>query len=775
MKRPWQIWSLFILCLAIVLPAMCWLTVKAFELDRQRLQSLRQAENARKKESEARKQAEAARHQADYARSTAELQERVSSALWRLDWTLTPVVAQEASRPYYVYHPSVPVGPQATAIAANGPGPVPGSSVGGGIGGEPPSRDSRGGKGSTGGFGGGVKDPSTAPGSGKTKGEIVTPPVLQTPSPLLMEPSPYVLLHFQIMPDGSWSSPQSPTGPAWQLAVDNGIATESLNTNNKRLADLRGVVRRKDIINRLPEEILPQVALRREWGGGLGFNYTGNPLNGRGVNVEHVANTSNTYPIEQDPGYYPPNLDAQTAQGAAPPQQPTAPQRAGGGDDPPPMQQAAAPNQPAAQSEDMQQESGYGAAYAQTQQRQMLRGGDEYRVRNQAFQNYAQNQFVQQRLNTNSVTPPQYVAEGVSRPLWIGSNLLLVRRVTIRDQVVVQGCWMNWPEIKKMLLKQIEDVLPGADLAPVAVGVPVQAGRSLATLPVKIVVPEPEMEPFAFVAADETPAAAISPAVSPIRISLYTAWGCLLVAAIAVGGLLMGVVTLSERRGAFVSAVTHELRTPLTTFRMYAEMLSEGMVTDPERQQTYLETLRVEGDRLYHLVENVLAYARLERGRPGRRRETLETGALIARMQTRLEDRAKQASMQLVVEASDEALAQEVATDPAAVEQILFNLVDNASKYASAAENRDIILAAEKHNGEMRISVRDHGPGISVAQKRRLFRPFSKPVEEAAATAPGVGLGLALCKRLARALGGRLELDAEQTGAAFVFSLPFAA
>jgi len=796
MKRPWQIWSLFILCLAIVLPAMCWLTVKAFELDQQRLQSLAQAESARQKETEARKQAETARHQAEYARSTAELQERVSSALWRLDWTLTPVVAQEASRPYYVYHTLVPAAqpPNTLAMGATPPPvttrePAPDNLADGGKPRKPESVSTGGS-----GFGGGGKGDTGGKvgtgGKGDTGGKGSIAPVLQAPSPLLMQPSPYVLLHFQIFPDGSWTSPQSPTGLAWQTAIDNGIASERIDTSNNRLGTLRSVVRREDIIKQLPKEILPQVALRPDWGS-LSFNYTGNPLNWRGANAVQVTNPAATYGVEQNPAYLPPDRNESRFDEAGDPdtisQSDTAPQ-APSTYDPFSQQQAAnaAPQQAehhfaqpgsgqqaAPQSPPPQQAAGYEAQYAQTQRRQLRRGGDEYRVRNQAYQNFAQNQFMQQRLNTtNTAIPMQYVAEGVSRPLWAGSHLLLVRRVNVRDQLVVQGCWLNWPEIKKMLLAQIRDLLPAADLVPIAAGAPVQAGRALATLPVQIVTPEPEMKPLVF-AAETTPAA-VGGTVSPIRISLFTAWGCLLVAATAVGGLLLGVVTLSERRGAFVSAVTHELRTPLTTFRIYAEMLSEGMVTDPAKQQTYLETLRVEGDRLYHLVENVLAYARLERGRPGKRRETLETGALIDRVQTRLQDRAQQAGMQLVVDASDEARAQQVATDPAAVEQILFNLVDNASKYASAAGNRDIILRAEAHGREMRISVRDHGPGISVAQKRRLFRPFSKPVEEAAATAPGVGLGLALCKRLARALGGRLELDAQQEGATFVFSLPFA-
>ena len=82
------------------------------------------------------------------------------------------------------------------------------------------------------------------------------------------------------------------------------------------------------------------------------------------------------------------------------------------------------------------------------------------------------------------------------------------------------------------------------------------------------------------------------------------------------------MASLSERRGAFVSAVTHELRTPLTTLRMYTEMLADGMVPDEPRRRSYLQTLRAEADRLGHLVENVLAYSRLERNRRGLRAVT---------------------------------------------------------------------------------------------------------------------------------------------------------
>jgi signal transduction histidine kinase len=238
--------------------------------------------------------------------------------------------------------------------------------------------------------------------------------------------------------------------------------------------------------------------------------------------------------------------------------------------------------------------------------------------------------------------------------------------------------------------------------------------------------------------------------------------------------LLRAVMALSERRAAFVSAVTHELRTPLTTFRMYAEMLSQGMVRDEGDRRSYLETLRIEADRLTHLVTNVLAYARLERGRPGGRIETISVEKLLDIATGRLADRAAQAGLALAIEAQDEVMRQAVLADPAIVEQILFNLLDNACKYASTAAAKTLHLSAETIKGTASIRLRDHGPGVSSAGQRRLFQPFHKSANEAANSAPGVGLGLALSKRLAREMGGDLRYEANGQGACFALSLRIA-
>jgi signal transduction histidine kinase len=261
---------------------------------------------------------------------------------------------------------------------------------------------------------------------------------------------------------------------------------------------------------------------------------------------------------------------------------------------------------------------------------------------------------------------------------------------------------------------------------------------------------------------------------SPLTVSLLVAWGCVLTAIVAVGLLLAGVASLSERRGAFVSAVTHELRTPLTTLRMYTEMLADGMVADAAQRQHYLQTLRAEADRLGHLVENILAYSRLERNRAGYELSVVTLSDVLPRTVERLADRAKQAGMSLQADLRPDVLACRLRTNALALEQILFNLVDNACKYAAGVPDKTIRVSAVTAGGAVTLTVRDHGPGLH-PPTGRMFRAFTKSVQEAANTAPGLGLGLALSRRLARSMGGDLRLDPTVTdGAAFVLTLPTA-
>ncbi len=135
--------------------------------------------------------------------------------------------------------------------------------------------------------------------------------------------------------------------------------------------------------------------------------------------------------------------------------------------------------------------------------------------------------------------------------------------------------------------------------------------------------------------------------------------------------------------------------------------------------------------------------------------------------------RLHQAGLDLEIDLPDALAVHELCTDPTAVEQILFNLVDNAAKYAAGAEPAMVQLNVRAEANELLFAVRDFGPGVPANVQRKLFKPFSRSSEEAAGAAPGVGLGLALSRRLARSLGGNLTyLQVTGPGCCFVLCLP---
>ncbi len=361
-----------------------------------------------------------------------------------------------------------------------------------------------------------------------------------------------------------------------------------------------------------------------------------------------------------------------------------------------------------------------------------------------------------------SPLPLAAAAAGRFQPLWLGEHLVLVRRALSRAGPVVQGVWVDWPALRTALLDSIRDLFGAATLGAVPPQTPRPRDRLLATLPACL---------------EPSPAASPAAGWTPLRVTLSLAWAGVLVAVLSVATLLRGALRLSERRGAFVSAVTHELRTPLTTFKLYSEMLAGDMVPDEATRRQYLATLCREAERLRHLVENVLAYARLDQARPSDRTRPVRVRTLLDAVRPRLAERTAQARLELVERVDDPGLLERIVrVDPAAVEQILFNLVDNACKYAASAASADrrlhldVSVAAPS---SLALGVRDHGPGVDPALAGRLFEPFSKSADQAARSAPGVGLGLALSGALSRDLGGDLHWDARvQDGARFVLTLP---
>jgi len=339
---------------------------------------------------------------------------------------------------------------------------------------------------------------------------------------------------------------------------------------------------------------------------------------------------------------------------------------------------------------------------------------------------------------------------------WRGEDLFFFRKVRRVRSVSYQGFWVAREIVEKTLMAEITADLGVVKLARLEK--PDPSGFALVSLPWKLELGgKPEIAALGL---------------TPLRKTLIAGWSAALLALLALFLLVRGVMKLSARRAAFVSSVTHELRTPLTTFRLYSEMLLEGMVRDEEKKQDYLRTMFSESERLNHLVENVLSYARIEKGNARSKVERLQVGDLIERMRPVLQRRVDQESAALSIELGD-GLA-EIETDITAVEQILFNLIDNACKYGLREDGGGhVTLKVTREGGRFSFEVCDEGRGIAGSERRRLFRAFHKSALDAAHDKPGVGQGLALCRRLARALGGDLKLGKKTgEGACFVLQLP---
>ena len=354
---------------------------------------------------------------------------------------------------------------------------------------------------------------------------------------------------------------------------------------------------------------------------------------------------------------------------------------------------------------------------------------------------------------------------GPMLPLWLdgpGAPLLaFARRVRAGGQERIQGVAVDWPALQQQLLALVPDLFAPDATAIVRCEQPTPAEQAtmLATVPARL-----QAALLAPAPASALPTAAI----------LLCTWSAALLALVALAVTLRAAIGFGERRARFASAVTHELRTPLTTFRMYSEMLADGVVSEPGAQREYLQTLQRESDRLARVVENVLAWSRLEEGRFAGRRERHALPSLLARVAPALHRRLAEAAMTLALELDADARDAVLATDEDAIGQILFNLVDNAAKYARGAADPVVHLRARAAGAAVRIEVRDHGPGVAAAHRERIFAPFDRgAVATASNEIPGVGLGLSLARGLARDLGGELLLDAAvDGGACFVLTLP---
>jgi two-component system phosphate regulon sensor histidine kinase PhoR len=243
---------------------------------------------------------------------------------------------------------------------------------------------------------------------------------------------------------------------------------------------------------------------------------------------------------------------------------------------------------------------------------------------------------------------------------------------------------------------------------------------------------------------------------------------------VVIAGLLVILVAaarerkLSNLKSDFVANVSHELKTPLSLVRMFGELLQSGRVDSEDKRRQYLQIIVSESERLAALIENVLDFAKVERGKAAYDFIDADVADVVARAVEACRVRAERE--RVVLELSSEPDLGPVKLDERAIEVAVINLVDNALKYAP--DGRRIEVAVRRRAGHVEIRVTDEGAGIPPDDRRRIFERFVRGKRSLDKQVRGSGIGLALVKHIAEAHGGRAWVDdAQPHGASFVITL----
>ena len=229
---------------------------------------------------------------------------------------------------------------------------------------------------------------------------------------------------------------------------------------------------------------------------------------------------------------------------------------------------------------------------------------------------------------------------------------------------------------------------------------------------------------------------------------------------------------LTRQKTDFVSSVSHELKTPLTSIRMFSELLAEGKVTDREKQRSYLQIIASESARLTRLINNVLDFARLDRGEKKYDFRDCDLGDLVAETLDAYRPHLESKGFQLGVRSP--ASAVPLRCDRDAVSQVLVNLLSNAEKYSNGSREIDVRVELREHPvRHAEVQVLDRGPGVPRGSEHKVFEQFFRADDRLNSGVQGSGLGLTLARQIARAHGGDVTYKPrEGGGSCFTLSLP---
>lgn len=226
---------------------------------------------------------------------------------------------------------------------------------------------------------------------------------------------------------------------------------------------------------------------------------------------------------------------------------------------------------------------------------------------------------------------------------------------------------------------------------------------------------------------------------------------------------------LSQLQSDFVSKVSHELRTPLTSIRLFTETL-ELRRGDRASEDTCIEGLTRESQRLQELIDRLLDWGRMESGRRVYTMATTEVAGVLEAAATAVSRSLKTgAGGNLTIDVDDG--LPEFTVDRAAIVDALVNLLTNAHKYGG--DPLQVVLSARRDDDTICISVEDNGPGIPRAEHKRIFQKFYRVDDRLSRAREGSGLGLSIVSHIVHAHGGKVVLEsAPGEGSTFTLALP---
>ena len=233
---------------------------------------------------------------------------------------------------------------------------------------------------------------------------------------------------------------------------------------------------------------------------------------------------------------------------------------------------------------------------------------------------------------------------------------------------------------------------------------------------------------------------------------------------------ITAIERLDQTRRDFVANVSHELRTPLTIMQGYTEALLDGFAESEEDRRQYLNNVLEELLRLKRLVNDVLDLRSLEAGRVALNRQKVDIGKVVEKVAAILQPYFNEKKVQFSFATQGDVLA--VYADPDRLEQVFLNLIDNALRFTPVGG--EIKISAVRVSNDVRVTVKDSGPGIPPEEISLIWERFYKADKSRSRAGQGSGLGLAITKGIIEAHKGKIEVTSELGGGTVMsFTLPF--